>query len=97
MKSPEEIKLMLEHCSREGIIACDGCSYFGKDCLHEQNHKDALAYIQQLERERDAAVKRLKDFSCNTCKYEVVAVNAEPCHICFNNNKWEFDGVQEVE
>ena len=53
--------------------------------------------IQQLERERDAAVKRLKDFSCNTCKYEAVAVNAEPCQTCFNSNKWEFDGVQEVE
>ena len=65
------------------------------DMLGEQAVALDGAY-NAMKRERDAAVKRLKDFSCGSCKHECVAVNAEPCQTCFNSNKWEFDGV-EVE
>lgn len=104
-RTPEEIKKGLECCIAH--TSCDMCPYLGTNNCMAVNTADALAYIQQLEEDRkerdilaDAyqrAVERLKDFSCSTCKYEEVAVNAEPCQTCFNSKKWEFDGVQEVE
>ena len=49
MKTPEEIKEGLEHCSEDG---CKGCNY-EEDCNMADGFSvlafDALAYIQQLE------------------------------------------------
>ena len=53
MKAPNEIKLALEICA---VDSCRGCPYEADyDCYNK--NKDALAYIQQLERERDEAWK----------------------------------------
>lgn len=50
MKTPEEIKEGLAHCSE---IGCMGCPYHDEDCSpHNPFRKcadDALEYIQQLE------------------------------------------------
>lgn len=50
MKTPEEIKKGLKHCSE---IGCMGCPYHDEDCSpHNPFQKcadDALTYIQQLE------------------------------------------------
>lgn len=75
--------------------------------------RDALAYIQQLERERDAAVAQLKDvdaidlFSCSHCKNEDFSVcefvdceNCDkdcPCATCVDMSNWQWCGAQEVE
>lgn len=50
MKTPEDIKNGLKHCSE---IGCMGCPYHDEDCSpHNPFQKcadDALTYIQQLE------------------------------------------------
>ena len=51
MKTPEEIKKSLECCAQ--FLECRHCPYNGEKCTVESS-MDALAYIQQLERERDA-------------------------------------------
>ena len=51
MKTPEEIKKGLEHCTTDGAD-CTGCIY-RDECMEEYDNapiqRDALAYIQQLE------------------------------------------------
>lgn len=55
MKTPEEIKKGLECCLKVG--ACnDECPYYNDGCGDDQEVKDALAYIQQLEGELNAIV-----------------------------------------
>lgn len=48
MKTPEEIKKALECC---GMLGCKECPYAGggSECIEKQLHRDAYAYIQQLE------------------------------------------------
>ena len=55
--------------------------------------------IQQLERERDAAVAALR--KCNRCPdcahyYEPLALKIDACGKCFCGNNWQWRGV-EVE
>lgn len=47
MKTPAEIKKALECCMQ--MQGCKGCPYSGFKCVYELS-KDALAYIQQLEK-----------------------------------------------
>ena len=71
MKTPEEINKGLECCefSATSMSQCRGCPYM-IDCYVNRPKstlkKDALAYIQQLERERDA-LEALED---NRFQYE---------------------------
>lgn len=103
MKKPEEIEKGLECCAEYGNCS-EGCPYNQiKDCGHDL-YSDALAYIQQLERERDAAVKELY----GKCPY---CINYTPNGFikCFNlatckhignggaDDNWQWRGVQEVE
>ena len=62
MRTPEEIKKGLECCDLPG---CKGeeCPYNDDEPCHFNLHKDALAYIQQLERERDEARNDLDTLS----------------------------------
>lgn len=64
-RTPKEIKMGLEHCSKTGLATCEGCPYNNAGCYEEQHHIDALAYIQQLERERDAAVEAVEKLAYN--------------------------------
>ena len=61
MKTPDEIKKGLGSCSAD---ECHGdhvdCPYIGNVLCIREICYDALAYIQQLERERDAAVADLE-------------------------------------
>ena len=55
MKTPDEIKKGLECCLKVG--ACnDECPYYNDGCGDDQELKDAIAYIQQLEGELNAIV-----------------------------------------
>lgn len=61
MKTPDEIKKGLGWCSRDDTICTETCQYYGSlsngvACANELQ-ADALAYIQQLELERDAIKK----------------------------------------
>ena len=92
-RTPEEIKNGLECCSTEA--GCPGCPYY-KECVVEQDINlvtaDALAYIQQLERERDAAVEQLRRadkenlFECTHCKHNVSCSEILlGCDVCDNS------------
>lgn len=65
MKTPEEIKKELANCTDK-----TNCSWCPRSsiCALEAN---ALAYIQQLEQERDALIAALKqtDVDCEYCKH----------------------------
>ena len=57
MKTPDEIKKDLQHCSQRTQLHCLGCSHDGESfCTHKLT-ADALAYIQQLELELDEIEK----------------------------------------
>ena len=102
MKTPEEIKKGLECCKSNPT--CSICPYYNEDDCQVME-SDALAYIQQLERERDAAVKDLEAMGgdrpcCGTCLHENCGTNEEPCSSCWAGyliNQWQWRGVQEVE
>lgn len=72
MKTPDEIKKALECCSTKK--PCPSCPMWD-ECKEAASLKplwdNALAYIQQLEQERDAAVKVVKatTYSCEYCKH----------------------------
>lgn len=58
--------------------------------------------IEQLVKERDAAVKDLKNIrACRFCKNEQVLIDNEPCNSCLlfqegtHINNFEWRGVQE--
>lgn len=57
MKTPDEIKRGLQHCSEDG---CKGCDY-EEDCYMADGFSvlawDALAYIKRLEAEKEALQK----------------------------------------
>ena len=98
-RTPEEIKKGLLQCSEDADgCNCEGCPYdlgeFTCKCI-PANQKDALAYIQHLEaerdqyrRERDAAERDLKSVVasnyfdgdyCKLCKYK------EPDGQCYHH------------
>ena len=75
MKTPDEIKKGLE----DGVPyhVHKGEAYLGYIALAGTQHKmsDALAYIQQLERERDAAVECIGKLMVILKKYPYAATN----------------------
>ena len=92
-RTPEEIKRGLECCSVDDL-SCSNCSYCvscGAD-IHALE-RDALAYIQQLERERDAAVERLARYKkCIDCsRYPEIKKNLF-CDDCVHGNRWQWCG-----
>jgi hypothetical protein len=106
MKTPDEIKKGLECCSKLKTN-CSLCPYaptVDGDCMNGLV-PDALAYIQQLERERDAAVRDLYDYGmvCELCLHENKPIDEEPCKSCANastvnrHTNWQWRGAQEVE
>lgn len=71
MATPDEIKKGLECCYSpvEPMQRCEACPYYGSIVCKMRLHTDALAYIQQLEHERDAAVKDISMGSrCTACR-----------------------------
>ena len=110
-KTPDEIKKGLECCLKLKTN-CSLCPYAPNvdgDCMNGLV-PDALAYIQQLERERDAAVGLVKELgTCNCCKHDSFCphtipdcMNCKdircPCYSCGHQSNWQWRGVQkEVE
>lgn len=99
-RTPEEIKKGLECCILPNLNICDECPYQGEPCSKLENLKDFLAYIQQLERERDAAVELLHGF-CGACanegKYEICVECSHrlPFEPDDKDDYWQWRGVQE--
>lgn len=104
MKTPDEIKKGLYCCSHdEDGCNCEHCPYnlglLESGCI-AIFAADALAYIQRLERERDAAVKDLHRVArdgqiCAICKYEGGSCDERQFA---EMECWQWRGVQkEVE
>lgn len=56
---------------------------------------DALSLIEQLERERDAAVEILRSMHCDTCIYDEHYPLPNVCLDCIEYCNWEWRGVKE--
>lgn len=93
VKTPDETKKGMECC---GVRAkCYSCPYMNPrvdDCVGKLV-VDALAYIQQLERERDALAALYKPHgNCKTCMHK----DSEVCDGCTKaENRWEWAGIKE--
>ena len=57
-RTPEEIKLALRCCRSPMGFSCKECPYNGT-CLEHEPEIDALALIERLESERDAALAKV--------------------------------------
>lgn len=70
------------------------CMFFKTEHCDGERHAQALAYIERLEAERDAAVMDLKMYTgCIVCKYEAVA-GLDDCSGCgYENEMFEWRGV----
>ena len=109
-RTPEEIKKGLECCINweTGCIECPYNNLPHDECVVAMK-SDNIAYIQQLERERDAAVKALHGVcsECihfnsryhpgdvmSCCKFEECVHGADDWD---SEDHWQWRGVQEVE
>jgi hypothetical protein len=94
-KTLEKVKKGLECCIKDGIDPCIGCPYerIGDAEWKCGLNADALALIQQLERERDAAVEDMRDdpHRCFHCKYR----NGIGCEATLDGDCFEWRGVKE--
>ena len=99
-KTPDEIKKGLEICNSS--MDCNDCPYLSNrfcipSCKCSRN-ADALAYIQQLETERDALFKEVRG-RCSTCKHWDKEAEEEPCASCValdgRCHNWQWRGVQK--
>lgn len=98
MKSPDEIKKGLVCCVDENAI-CLG------NCVHADNDEvvfpdcirllmiDAIGLIEQLEAERDAAVREFAGGNCTQCKWLYSESKDSPCLKCYDNEHWQWRGV----
>ena len=101
MKTPEEIKKGLECCLFGQCGSCPYSEEYGCDCS-EHLRDDIREYHNQLEAERDAAVKDLcyavshphTAGVCYACKHHDACQFQDDCDI-MDNNHWEWRGVQK--
>lgn len=104
MKTPEEIKRGLE-CCEPNKSNCYDCPYYAECHLAFGGTatQDALAYIQQLEREKMELLDLCEQFGqCTICKYTNRALCQSPCCDCWygggdERSYWEWRGVEEDE
>lgn len=107
MKTPDEIKKGLVEAIEETAWVVEGGDAHDLQDVCDMAHAsmaDALAYIQQIEAERDAAVKDIVH-TCATCKhYFYNKADGSDCEYdcmdgpegCHNGNtRWEWCGVQK--
>lgn len=86
MKKPDEIKKGLECCTEP--CGCSQCPYNDdpEECMNNNLEADALAYIQQLERERDAL---LADFKLYRERNITRTSGVFACDLCKHGGKYE--------
>lgn len=91
-RTPDEIKEGLDYCVRGN---CPACPYL-RNCVAK--NADALAYIKQLEAERDAVLEIVRG-DCVYCLHLCEDMVAPSCFDCANKGyyRWEWRGVQKEE
>lgn len=105
---PDEIKKGLECCADVGrcIEACPYGEDWHPKCVIQKS-RDALAYIQQLERERDALLEIVRnEADCKVCKHLKEECDGD-CSFCeiegpcacarctTEDSHWEYAGIKE--
>ena len=97
-KTSEEIKKALSVCCNPNSVCEEDCTYADWNNYFICRNKvmaDALAYIRQLECERDAAVEELKGYGCTYCK-RLESPDESMCgEKCADFCNWEWRGVEE--
>lgn len=104
MKTPEEIKIALEHCANGADAeGCRVCTFFD-DCAHGM--MDAVKYIEQLE-EQVYLMKLQMRGDCGVCKHRSCCqingrdINmSKTCYDCMMKEtrpNWEYEGLPEVK
>lgn len=99
-KTPDEIKRGLGACGATEMGRHSECTYSNEPKCMQTLLQDALAYIRQLEAERDAAVNDASLFpDCGTCKYNPYKKGYIPndCDDCVDHCNWQWRGVQQEE
>ena len=107
-KTPDEIKKGLDDIF---VIYRSPCSNFVSEALQKVTAnivKEALAYIQHLEREKDALLKDLRATDpCDNCKHCETAWECDgdcsfcyhsetcQCRECDDDSHWEWAGIKE--
>lgn len=95
-RTPEEIKKGLELCYAP-VCDCSECSYFEEEDCDLHLAADVRAYIQQLERERDAAVRDMYHAAsdggsfCDICKFKGEACDERKAT---DIECWQWRGVE---
>lgn len=97
MKTPDEIKKALD-CCRYLHPVCEECPYYPTFCKNVMI-RDAWEYVQQLEAERDAAIRDMtnmaKEYGEPMCEYCGADSDAE-CRPCYMHNEgFKWRGVQK--
>lgn len=104
-RTPEEIKRWLRWATydcKKKSEKCDVCEYkddCGQYCGTDANG-DILAYIEQLEAERDSLYESVKRMAmCKDCKSVDAPIMEEPCKSCkadqyCDKNNWAWKGVR---
>lgn len=106
-RTPEEIKRGLECCkpkwkSDHWVTCRDECPFRNEHAFCRNVLMSCVSsLIQQLERERDAAVEDIFTW-CGNCKHEKLGYGVGPCppieeYLTDDCGNWEWRGVQEVE
>ena len=103
MERPENIKKGLECFAqdRSYMLPCSECAYHGQGLPHCRKavHEDALALIENLIAERDAAIADIPRI-CACCKHYVhkkthLCRSKTPCaNISGTNTAWEWRGAK---
>lgn len=104
MKTPEEIKRGMALCKMDECFGQhEDCPYAGEPSLCVGAMcDDGLAYIQQLEREKEAMMEYTHGM-CRACKHFKVPITEKPCVCCKHNHvlvysggedNWEWRGVE---
>lgn len=88
----------LVKCLREEADAVQSIAIEFNIPINDGNHsREAAVAIEQLVRERDAAVADI-DKNCGTCKHNYVTpIDYSNCDISASNCKWQWRGAQEVD
>lgn len=99
-KTPEEIKKgLIEAIEEASWVTEAGDAHDLIDAVSKAHASiaDALAYIQQLERERDEAINELRGYGCEQCAYSDLRNIDTICSNCELGSLWEWQGVKQHE
>lgn len=97
MATPDEIKKWLSDGPDYHVHRGEVCLSYTQFTDLRWKLQDTLAYIQQLERERNVLINALRHgIVCEVCKHFGKKMNEEPCGWCGGtHSSFEWRGVED--